>query len=185
MDILNWLYLVKNKFTRTTVENPTTDLIILGADVGFQKRGDKYQNYVMTVEDFINSTATTLGVESGTYVPTITSGSPEVFSSIKGFYTKVGNIVNVTVFFIFTGGGGSKDFEISIPIVHDPIGGGGFTNSDQASGVFMRYDANPADSVTENKLVAYAGLDAIRLQYNGGNTGDSISCTFTYEVLPS
>ena len=81
MDILNWLYLVKNKFTRTTVETPATDLILLGADVGFQKRGDKYQNYVMTVEDFINSTATTLGVESGTYVPTITGGAA-VFSSI-------------------------------------------------------------------------------------------------------
>jgi len=184
MDILNWLYLVKNKFTRTTVETPATDLILLGADVGFQKRGDKYQNYVMTVEDFINSTATTLGVESGTYVPTITGGAA-VFSSIKGFYTKVGNIVNVTVFFIFTGGGGGKDFEISIPIVHDPIGGGGFTNGDQASGVFMRYDGNPAANTTENKLVAYTGLEAIRLQYNGGDTGDGISCTFTYEVLPS
>jgi len=55
MDILNWLYLVKNKFTRTTIENPATDLIVLGADVGFQKRGDKYQNYVMTAEDFIGS----------------------------------------------------------------------------------------------------------------------------------
>jgi len=55
MDILNWLYLVKNKFTRTTIENPATDLIVLGADVGFQKRGDKYQNYVMTAQDFIGS----------------------------------------------------------------------------------------------------------------------------------
>jgi hypothetical protein len=52
MDILNWLYLVKNKFTRTTIENPDTDLVVLGADVGFQKRGDKYQNYVMTAQDF-------------------------------------------------------------------------------------------------------------------------------------
>ena len=185
MDILNWLYLVKNKFTRTTVETPSTDLIVLGADVGFQKRGDKYQNYVMTVEDFINNTATTLGVESGTYVPTIITSGGEAFSSIKGFYTKVGNIVQVTVFFIFTGGGSGKDFEISIPIVHDPIGAGGFTNIDQASGVFMRYDANPAASVTENKLGAYVGSDAIRLQYNGGDNADNISCTFTYEVLPS
>jgi len=55
MDILNWLYLVKNKFTRTTIENPATDLIVLGADVGFQKRGDKYQNYAMTAQDFIGS----------------------------------------------------------------------------------------------------------------------------------
>lgn len=182
MDILNWLYLVKNKFTRTTVETPSTDLILLGADVGFQKRGDKYQNYVMTVEDFINSTATTLGVESGTYVPSISGGT---VADEKGFYTKVGNIVNVTVFFTFTGGSSGKDFEISIPIVHDPIGAGGFTNMDQASGVFMRYDGNPAASVTENKLTAYTGLDAIRLEYNGGDNADAISCTFTYEVLPS
>ena len=57
MDILNWVYLIKNKFTRTTVENPATDLIVLGADVSYQKRGDKYQNYVMTVEDFLASAA--------------------------------------------------------------------------------------------------------------------------------
>lgn len=55
MDILNWVYLIKNKFTRTTVENPATDLVVLGADVSYQKRGDKYQNYVMTVEDFAAS----------------------------------------------------------------------------------------------------------------------------------
>ena len=47
MDILNWLYLVKKKFTRTSVENPDTDLIALGADVTYAKRGDKYQSYVV------------------------------------------------------------------------------------------------------------------------------------------
>jgi hypothetical protein len=57
MDILNWIYLVKNKFTRTTVENPATDLLVIGADVSYAKRGDKYQNYVMTVEDFLASAA--------------------------------------------------------------------------------------------------------------------------------
>lgn len=45
MDILNWIYLVKKKFTRTSVENPDTDLIALGANVGYIKRGDKYQTY--------------------------------------------------------------------------------------------------------------------------------------------
>jgi hypothetical protein len=60
MDILNWIYLVKNKFTRTTVENPATDLLVLGADVSYQKRGDKYQNYVMPVEDFATSIAPTV-----------------------------------------------------------------------------------------------------------------------------
>lgn len=47
MDILNWLYLVKKKFTRTSVENPDTDLIALGANVGYIKRGDKYQTYAV------------------------------------------------------------------------------------------------------------------------------------------
>lgn len=47
MDILNWLYSVKNKFLRTSVENPDKDLIALGADVSYAKRGDKYQTYVV------------------------------------------------------------------------------------------------------------------------------------------
>lgn len=55
MDILNWLYLVKNKFTRTTIENPATDLVVLGADVSYAKRGDKYQNYAIPAQDFCAS----------------------------------------------------------------------------------------------------------------------------------
>jgi len=51
MDILNWLYLAKNKFVRTTLSS-TKDLMIFGANVGFSKRGDKYQNYAMSAEDF-------------------------------------------------------------------------------------------------------------------------------------
>lgn len=60
MDILNWIYLVKNKFTRTTVENPATDLMVLGADVSYTKRGDKYQNYAIPVADFAASIAPAL-----------------------------------------------------------------------------------------------------------------------------
>jgi hypothetical protein len=51
MDILNWLYLAKNKFVRTTI-NSTKDLMIFGAKVGFNKRGDLYQNYAMEIDDF-------------------------------------------------------------------------------------------------------------------------------------
>jgi len=54
MDILNWLYLAKNKFVRTTLGS-TKDLLVLGAKVGFDKRGDLYQNYAMSVEDFAKS----------------------------------------------------------------------------------------------------------------------------------
>jgi hypothetical protein len=54
MDILNWLYLAKNKFVRTTLGS-TKDLMIFGSKVGFNKRGDLYQNYAMSVEDFTAS----------------------------------------------------------------------------------------------------------------------------------
>jgi len=52
MDILNWVYLIKNKLTRTTVQDPEKDLVILGNNVSYVKRGDKYQSYGMTVQDF-------------------------------------------------------------------------------------------------------------------------------------
>jgi hypothetical protein len=54
MDILNWLYLRTNKLIKTTVNNPK-DLVVLGADVTFIKRGDKYQTYAMSVEDLFNN----------------------------------------------------------------------------------------------------------------------------------
>lgn len=54
MDILNWLYLAKNKFVRTTLGS-AKDLMIFGAKVGASKRGDLYQNYAMSVEDFAAS----------------------------------------------------------------------------------------------------------------------------------
>lgn len=51
MDILNWLYLAKNKFVRASIDNPK-DLMIFGAKVGANKRGDIYQNYAMEITDF-------------------------------------------------------------------------------------------------------------------------------------
>lgn len=51
MDILNWLYLAKNKFVRNTPSSDK-DFMIFGAKVGTTKRGDLYQNYAMSVEDF-------------------------------------------------------------------------------------------------------------------------------------
>jgi hypothetical protein len=50
MDILNWLGIKKQNLIRTTLDSPQ-DLLVLGADVGFQKRGDKYQSYAIPAED--------------------------------------------------------------------------------------------------------------------------------------
>jgi hypothetical protein len=52
MDILNWLGIKKQNLIRTTLDSPK-DLVILGADVSFQKRGDKYQSYAIPAEDFL------------------------------------------------------------------------------------------------------------------------------------
>ena len=57
MDILNWLYLAKNKLVRSTVSS-TKDLLVFGSKVGFSKRGDLYQTYGMPVEDFITLVGT-------------------------------------------------------------------------------------------------------------------------------
>jgi hypothetical protein len=61
MDILNWVYLLKNKLVKTTVQDPTQDLLVIGNNVTFAKRGDKYQSYGMTVEDFATYVASTTG----------------------------------------------------------------------------------------------------------------------------
>ena len=57
MDILNWLYLAKNKLVRSTISS-TKDLLVFGSKVGFSKRGDLYQTYGMPVEDFITLVGT-------------------------------------------------------------------------------------------------------------------------------
>jgi hypothetical protein len=54
MDILNWIYLRTNKLIRTTASSPK-DLVVLGADVTFAKRGDSYQTYAMTIADVTNA----------------------------------------------------------------------------------------------------------------------------------
>lgn len=63
MDILNWVYLLKNKLVKTTVQDPTQDLVILGNNVSYAKRGDKYQSYGMTVEDFAASIVPAQGTQ--------------------------------------------------------------------------------------------------------------------------
>lgn len=56
MDILNWLRIKKQQLIRTTLDSPK-DLVMLGADVSFQKRGDKYQSYAIPAEDFLATAA--------------------------------------------------------------------------------------------------------------------------------
>jgi len=104
MDILNWVYLLKNKLVKTTVQDPTQDLVILGNNVSYVKRGDKYQSYGMTVEDFAASIVPAPGTQmnyvTGILDPeaesdfiqlpdTITTDNGDLFNTYK-----LGGIVN-------------------------------------------------------------------------------------------
>jgi hypothetical protein len=91
MDILNWIYLVKNKFTRTTVENPATDLLVLGADVSYAKRGDKYQNYAMPVADLVPLVYSTGDVEQLTTITT--SVTLNTYSGVITTYYDATNVI--------------------------------------------------------------------------------------------
>lgn len=51
MDILNWLYLRKERLIKKTANNANTDLVAIGADVSFLKRDDKYKTYAMPIKD--------------------------------------------------------------------------------------------------------------------------------------
>lgn len=55
MDILNWIYLKKEQLIRRKANNPDTDLVALGADVGFNKRDDQYQTYAMPLKDLVEA----------------------------------------------------------------------------------------------------------------------------------
>jgi hypothetical protein len=55
MDILNWIYMKTAGLVKTTANNPDTDLIALGANVGFNKRDDQYQTYAMPLKDAVQS----------------------------------------------------------------------------------------------------------------------------------
>ena len=55
MDILNWLYIKRQQLIRTEANNPSTDLLVLGAEVPFTTRGDGYQSYAMPLINAIQS----------------------------------------------------------------------------------------------------------------------------------
>ena len=55
MDILNWLYTKAAGLVKTKANDPNTDLIALGANVGFNRRDDQYQTYAMPLKDAVQA----------------------------------------------------------------------------------------------------------------------------------
>jgi hypothetical protein len=58
MDILNWLYIKSQQLIRTKANDPNSDLVVLGANVGFNKRDDQYQTYAMPLSAAVQSGCT-------------------------------------------------------------------------------------------------------------------------------
>ena len=58
MDILNWLYTKAAGLVKTKANDPNTDLIALGANVGFNRRDDQYQTYAMPLKNCVQSGCT-------------------------------------------------------------------------------------------------------------------------------
>jgi hypothetical protein len=74
MDILNWIYLKATNKIKKTFNNSATDLVVLGANVGFENRGDSYQSYGMTVNDFIAQSVPNI-LYSGSFYDTTTQNN--------------------------------------------------------------------------------------------------------------
>jgi hypothetical protein len=85
MNIINWLFLKKQQLIKTKVNDPATDLILLGGQVPFTTRDDGYQDYAMTVQDFAAEVISQIPVveplyktlqlkvsQTGTSAPTVT-----------------------------------------------------------------------------------------------------------------
>jgi hypothetical protein len=53
MDILNWLFIKRQKLIKTKANNADTDIVALGAQVPFTTRGDGYQTYAMPLKDAV------------------------------------------------------------------------------------------------------------------------------------
>jgi hypothetical protein len=114
MDILNWLRIKKQNLIRTTLDSPK-DLIVLGADVSFQKRGDKYQSYAIPAEDlgialgvnpqFISASGTTTGagvtVSNSVLIPANTISNPKAIEFIAKFYRVSGTTATINSY-LFT-----------------------------------------------------------------------------------
>lgn len=98
MDILNWLYIRKQQLIKTTPDS-TSDLLVLGADATFAKRGDKYKSYAMPLVDLAPALYDTANVTQATSITTAVTvdahaGIITTVSSTLGSHAKTNFTVN-------------------------------------------------------------------------------------------
>lgn len=109
MDILNWLFIRKQNLIKEA-PNSQDDLVMLGANVTFAKRGDKYKSYAVALKNLITK-PTDAGI-AGSLASPITFGNPVTLN---------GNIGSV--YFNTTGllpGGGGATFIFNDIVTWNP-----------------------------------------------------------------
>jgi hypothetical protein len=169
MDILNWIYIKTAGLIRTTANDPNTDLIAVGADVTFQRRGDSYQTYAMPIKDLVQAgcVANTAHYELDiTQTSTVTVTTPRgiidilnmgtgpsftpdpAFASTTAFYINnpeldltIGNRDNIYIQYsvYYSASGADNAIPYLIATGASPIGLG-----------FNLYNANPAVAGADN-----------------------------------
>lgn len=143
MDILNWLYIKAQGLVRTEANNAKTDIIALGANVGFNKRDDQYQTYGMPLKDAVQA-----GLPANTkhYELDITTTNEVVVDTPRGIVDIVG--LGSAVFLTPAEGfGSSVPFYINNPELDLTI-----TNRDN---VYIQYSVYYSPSVIDDNAIPY------------------------------
>jgi hypothetical protein len=185
MDILNWVYLLKNKLVKKEVQDPKQDLVILGSNVSFAKRGDKYQSYGMTVEDFAKALGGGLQgesyilVEGGSDDPAVNGAELKAAYDIAaastpyGIFRSTNNTFTIIIApgkYDMTAYNGAYGWELTAPYIN-------------LRGLTANYDADKRTDVQISTFCAngqwceYTGLDtnAFNGQILIGSTGAGAS----------
>lgn len=103
MDILNFLYLKRQNLIKTVANDPSTDLLILGAEVPFTKKGDGYETYALSLADAIPSvynkanvtqiTSAATGVTVNANTGAITTVSLTTAAQAKTIFTVTNSVI--------------------------------------------------------------------------------------------
>jgi len=178
MDILNWLRIKRENLIRSTLDSPK-DLLVLGADVSYQKRGDKYQSYAMPSTDFalaIGVNPQFIGTTDGTIVTGVTTATKSTSLLIPANTVKAGDSIFVRTRCRKTGTAGTAAQYVSVN-TSDAVGGSGIA--------IAALGANAAFAQLSRTLVVKSSTSTEVFPYNtGGFDDDSVSTTAvsTYNI---
>ena len=172
MDILNLLYLKAKSYLKTTVDNRNQDLVVLGANVGFDKRQDRYQVYGMTVSDFALQSRpyksyVAILTQTGTAAPTVATVLDNTLGgTIVWTRTAAGNYTG-TLTGAFTA---SKTIGVASPIAFSA------TAMSVASGAIRQNNANTVN------LLTYGGDGSGGFIYGDFSGGGAFTGTIIVDI---